>query len=110
VKENRKGVSKMKKPGSLICNLVLPSALLMGATTARADHVIVKTPLDLPGYCHMQFPEVRPDTLPWDRTLLDPSSGNSAGFSDPCDHDPTGSDVLESERRLMLRGFFGEGE
>jgi hypothetical protein len=100
----------MKKTTSLISNLFLSSTLFWGVTTVRADEPLVKTPLDLPGYCHMQFPEMRPDTLGWDRPVLDDGSGKLIDFYGSCDHDPTGPDAVKAQRRVMLRGFYGDGE
>jgi hypothetical protein len=100
----------MKKNTSLISNLVLSSTLFWGVTTGNADELIVKTPLDLPGYCHMQFPEMRSDTLAWDRPLLDDGSGSVIDFYGSCDHDPTGADAVKAQRRVMLHGFYGDSE
>jgi hypothetical protein len=109
VKKAREEVKKMKA-ASLTSNLVVSSALLWGAATLNADDVIVKTPLDLPGYCHLQFPEMRPETLDWDRPMLDDSSGSVVDFYGSCDHDPMGADALKSQRRVILRGLCGDGE
>jgi hypothetical protein len=100
----------MKRTKSLVTNLLLSSTLFWGAATVKADEPTVKTPLDLPGYCHMQFPEMRADTLAWDRPLLDEGSGNVIDFYGPCDHDPTGADEIRTQRRVMLQGFYGDGE
>lgn len=100
----------MKKTKSLVFNLFLSSTLFWGVATVSADELPVKTPLDLPGYCHMQFPEMRPETLAWDRPLLDDASGNIVDFYGSCDHDPTGVDAVKAQRRTMLRGFYGDGE
>ena len=99
----------MKKMTSLISNLILSSTLFWGVKTVSAAELIVKTPLDLPGYCHMQFPEMRPDTLAWDRPI-DDASGNVADFYGLCDPDPTRADAIRSQRRTMLRGFYGDGD
>ena len=84
--------------------------MFWGAETVRADELIVKTPLDLPGYCHMQFPEMRPDTLAWDRPLLDDGFGSVIDFYGSCSHDPLGADAIKAQRRVMLRGIYGHGE
>jgi hypothetical protein len=99
----------MKNTTSLISSLVVSSALLWSATV-KADEPIIKTPLDLPGYCHMQFPEMRSDTLDWDRPVLDNASGNVVDFYGSCDYDPTGADAIQGQRRTILRGFYGDGE
>jgi hypothetical protein len=100
----------MRKSTSLFSSLFLSSTLLWGAVTVKADESIVKTPLDLPGYCHMQFPEMRADTLGWDRPLLDETSGNIVDFYGSCAHDPTGADEIRTQRSVMMRGFYGDGE
>jgi len=100
----------MKKTTSLVSNLILSSTLLWGATTVNADDRVVKTPLDLPGYCHMQFPEMRSDTLAWDSPVLDHDSGNMIDFYGSCDYDPTGADAIKAQRRVILRGFYGDGD
>jgi hypothetical protein len=100
----------MKKTPLLLSNLFLSSTLLWGATVAKAEDPTVKTPLDLPGYCHMQFPEMRADTLGWDRPVLDEGSGRIVDFYGSCEHDPTGADAIQAQRRVMMRGFHGDGE
>src|SRR5918999_201209 len=100
----------MKKTTSLISNLFLSSTLFYGVATVSADELIVKTPLDLPGYCHMQFPEMRPDTLSWDRPVLDEGSGKIVDFYASSAHDPTGGDAVKAQSRVMMRGFYGDGE
>jgi hypothetical protein len=99
----------MKKTTSLIA-LFLSSSLVFGAAVAGADETIIKTPFDLPGYCHMQFPEMRSDTLGWDRPMLDDASGRSVDFYGPCDHNPSGADAVLKQRSVEMRGFFGDGE
>jgi hypothetical protein len=103
-------VKKMKKTTSLISNLILSSTLFWSVATVNAEEPIVKTPLDLPGYCHMQFPEMRSDTLDWDRPVLDDSSGNIVDFYGSCDHDPRGADAIRGQRRGLRREFYGDGE
>jgi hypothetical protein len=53
---------------------------------------------------------MRSDSLAWDRPVLDDASGNVIDFYGPCDHDPTGADAIKSQRRVELRGFYGDGE
>jgi hypothetical protein len=95
-------VKKMKNTTSLIPGVIFSAALLWGAT-AKADEAIIKTPLDLPGYCHMQFPEMRSDTLGWEQPLLDDASGSIVDFYGSCDHDPTGVDAVKAQRRDAAR-------
>jgi hypothetical protein len=100
----------MKTTLSLASNLIVSSALLWGAATLNADDVIVKTPLDLPGYCHMQFPEMRSDTLNWDQPMLDDSSGSVIDFYGSCAHDPTGAEQRKSQRRDGFHGIYGDSD
>jgi hypothetical protein len=100
----------MKKNTALLSNLFLSSTLLWGASIVKADDAGVKTPLDVPAYCHMQFPEMRTDTLGWDRPMLDESSGRTVDFYGSCEHDPTGGDEIQTQRRMILRGFHDDGE
>ncbi|HEX2230345.1 MAG TPA: hypothetical protein VHM64_24715 [Candidatus Binatia bacterium] len=99
----------MKKTTTLVSSLILSSALL-STMAINAEELIVKTPLDLPGYCHMQFPEMRSDTLSWDRPVLDEGSGKIVDFYGSCAHDPTGGDAVKAQSRVMMRGFYGDGE
>jgi hypothetical protein len=96
----------MKKTTALVANLFLSSTLFWGAATVNADELIVKTPLDLPGYCHMQFPVMRADTLRWERPLLDENSGAVIDFYGSCAHDPTGADEI----RAQLHGLYDDRE
>ena len=97
----------MSKSTSLIPGLFLSSMLLWDVATATADERIVKTPLDLPGYCHMQFPEMRSDTFVWDRAeLADGSRNTVAFFYGSCDHQAPGADEI----RAQLHGFPADRE
>ena len=97
----------MKKSVSILSNIVLSSTLFWGVAAAGADELVVKTPLEISGYCHMKFPPMREDSLSWGQPVLDESSGNIIDFYGPCDHDPTGS----AERsRQRSRGLYDDGE
>jgi hypothetical protein len=100
----------MKKTISLVYNLFLSSTLFWGVATLNADEVVVKTALELPGYCHMQFPEKRSDKLAWDRPVFDDPSGNVIALFASCDHDPTGAGAITAERRIMFPGFYGDNK
>jgi hypothetical protein len=107
---SRKEMTRMPTSRSLFSSLFLSSTILWGAATVEADESTVKTPLDLPGYCHMQFPEMLPDTVGWDRPLLDENTGNVVDFYGLCAHDPTGGDEIRIQRRVMMRGLYGDSE
>ena len=100
----------MKKTISLLSNLFLASTLFWGVPTVEADELAIKEAANLSFYCHMQFPEMRADTLSWDRPVLDETAGKVIDFYGPCDHDPTGADEIRAQRRVELRGFYGDGE
>ena len=105
----------MKKNLSLLTNLVLSSTLFLGVPLARAEVVggqesIVKEPAGDTGYCHMKFPPMREETLSWERPVLDEAAGNVIDFYGPCDHDPTGKDEIENQKRELLHGYFSDGD
>lgn len=93
----------MKKTTALLSGLFLSSTLFWGVAPVEADELVVKTPLDLSGYCHMKFPPMRQDTLSWAQPVLDESAGNIIDFYGPCDHDPTGAEERKRQRRLGNR-------
>jgi hypothetical protein len=100
----------MKTTTSLISNLLLLSLLFLGVSTVEANEPAIKEAANLSFYCHMQFPEMREDTLSWDRPVLDTTAGNVVDFYGACDHDPTGIDEIKAQRRVLLRGFHDDGE
>jgi hypothetical protein len=105
----------MKKSASLVAKLVLSSTLFLGVPLARAEVVggqesTVKVPFSDGSYCHMKFPPMREQTLSWDRPVLDESAGNVVDFYGPCDHDPTGKDQIENQRREILHEKFLDGD
>ena len=105
----------MKTNTSLIINLLLSSTLFWGVSSVRGEVVggqesIVKVPSADGSYCHMKFPPMRQETLSWDKPVLDEAAGNVIDFYGPCDHDPTGKDEIESQRRDLLHGYFNDGD
>jgi hypothetical protein len=70
--------------------------------SAEADEMISSVPADATAYCHLRFPVMVEDTLSWQQPVLDPVTGNIIDFYGPCDHDPTGLDEIESQRRVLL--------
>jgi len=91
----------MKKTTSLMSILFLSSLMFWGVPTVEADDPVVKEAANLSSYCHMQFPEMRADTLSWDRPVLDENAGGVIDFYGSCDHDPTGADEIRTQRRLL---------
>lgn len=101
----------MKKTTSLLSGLFLASTLLWGGTTVKADDdMVVKTPLEISGYCHMKFPPMRRETLSWTQPVLDESAGNVIDFYGSCDHDPTGAEERKTQRRHGFHGIYGDSD
>ncbi len=100
----------MKKSVSLLCNLLLSSTLFWGVPSVGAEEMIDVVPADITGYCHLQFPLMSEDSLSWEQPVLDPLTGNVVDFYGPCDYDPTGSDEIRAQRRVILRGDFDDGD
>jgi len=82
--------------------------LLFGSVVASsialsADGILLKQ--EMPGgYCHLQFPSIREETLSWDRPVLkDASSGDRIDYYGSCDHDPLGKEEIESQRDMVTR-------
>ena len=89
----------MKKGTPLIAALLLSSTMFWGVARSEADETIVKIPVDITSYCHMQFPPIREDTLSWEQPVLDTTAGNIIDFYGPCDYDPLGRDEVQRQKR-----------
>lgn len=100
----------MRKTESLLSSLFLSSILFWGVPTVEANELVIEEAANLSFYCHMQFPEMRADTLSWDRPVLDTTAGNVIDFYGSCDHDPTGADAIRVQRRVLLREIYGDSE
>ena len=100
----------MKKTLSLLCNLLLSSALFCAVPSAEAEEMISSVPPDITEYCHLQFPVMREDSLSWERPVLDSAYGNIIDFYGPCDYDPIGVDEIRVQSRVLLRGDFEDGD
>ena len=100
----------MKKSISLVTNLLLSSTLFWGVPTAGGLEGVVKVPAETTSYCHMKFPSIREDTLFSVSPQLNESAGNIIDFYGSCDHDPLGADEVKTQRRLLLRGMYEDGE
>ena len=61
----------MKNKAIFLANLFLFSTLFWGVPTVEADEIVLKEPAEATSYCHMKFPEVRPETLSWEAPILD---------------------------------------
>jgi hypothetical protein len=98
----------MKKSISLLCNLLLLSALYSSAVpSVEAGQTISSIPTDDTEYCHLKFSAIREDSLPWARPVLDFSTGDIMDFYDPCDHGPLVSAEIPEARDP--RGNFDDG-
>ena len=100
----------MKKSLSLLCNLLLSSALFCVVSSVEAEEMISSVPTDITDYCHLKFPAMREDSLSWERPVFDSVSGNVIDFYGPCDYDPLGVDEIRAQRRVLLRGNFEDGD
>ena len=104
----------MKKIVSVVANLLLSSTLFWGVPLAYGEELnsdeISMSPADAPGYCNMKSPAMREDSLSWTHPVFDDGAVNAVDFYGPCDHDPLGIDAVKTERRILLRGFYGDGE
>ena len=100
----------MKKSLSLLCNLLLFSALFCVVPAVEAEEMISSVPTDITEYCHLKFPAMREDSLSWERPVLDSATGPIVDFYGPCDYDPLGVDEIRVQRRVLLRGNFEDGD
>jgi hypothetical protein len=104
----------MKKSVSLLSNLLLSSTLFWGVPMAHGEELgseeILRVPAEDTSYCHMKFPTMREDSLSWTPPVFDESAVPAVDFYGPCDHDPLGIDAVKTERRIRLRGIYGDGE
>jgi hypothetical protein len=85
--------------------LVLAVSFGFGVAKANAvqnEWVVAST--DDGTYCHLKFPAITESTLFTDRPQLeDPGSANSVDYYGVCDHDPLGSDEIQSQRLQWQR-------
>lgn len=97
---------KIKRTSALLwAAAISAAALMMIATPASAqDGILYKARFGNSNYCHLKFPAIRPDTLYWDRPVLqNPSTGDIIDFYGPCDYDPTGKAAVDQQRRAQRR-------
>jgi hypothetical protein len=86
----------------------LAGPLLFGSMVASsalsADGIVLKE--EMPGgYCHLQFPAIREETLSASPELKDASSGDRIDFYGSCDHNPLGIDEIESQKKQVTRSM-----
>jgi hypothetical protein len=58
----------------------------------------------------MKFPAMREDSLSSEHPVFDDGAVHTVDFYGSCDYDPLGIDEIKAQRRVILRGIFGEGE
>jgi hypothetical protein len=77
----------------------------MNAPVAEAQKgILYKVQSGNTNYCHMKFPAIRPDTLTWERPVLQsPSSGDIIDFYGPCDFNPVGKQAVLSQKQDYQR-------
>ena len=100
----------MKKSVSLLCNLLLSSALFWSVPSVGAEEMIDMIPSDTTAYCQMQFPLMVEDGLSWEQPILDSLTGSVVDFNGPCDYDAAGSDEIRTQKRVILRDDFDDGD
>jgi hypothetical protein len=102
----------MKKTGALLFGLVLSSTLLAGVAMAQelGAGEVLRVPVEGAAYCHMKFPSIREDSLSWANPVFDEGAVHAIDIYGPCDYDPLGADEIKAQRRVILRGIYGEGE
>ncbi len=104
----------MKKSVSLWSNLLLAFTLFWGVGTVQGEVLdsgeILRVPAENAAYCHMKFPAMREDSLSWAHPVFDDGAVYAVDFYGSCDHDPLGIDEIKAQRRVILRGIYGEGE
>lgn len=93
----------MKKTTSLVALLFVLGVLVAGAAPALSQQVLLKVQLAGTDYCHLQFPQIDPETLySGQPALSDPKSGDIVDFYGPCDHDPMGKEEIANQQRLAM--------
>ena len=77
--------------------LFLAAGLALGSSSVNAESVILRTPLEVTGYCHFQY-------LPNSQGSL--ASGLVMDYYGSCEHDPLGPDEILSRSRARSRSTF----
>jgi len=104
----------MKRSVSLLSNLLLSSTLFWGVPTAQGEILgpgeIVKVPAENAAYCHMKFPAMHENSLSLAYPVFDDGAVHTVDFYGSCDYDPLGIEEIRTQRRVILRGIYEEGE
>jgi hypothetical protein len=114
VKCKRKGGEKNEKEHITHDELAAGVDAVLGSAAGleelNSEETISTVPAELPSYCHITSPAMREDSLGWAHPVFEDSAVNAVDFYGPCDYDPLGIDAVKTERRIELRGFYGDGE
>jgi hypothetical protein len=101
----------MKKSISLLCNLLLFSALYSSAVpSVEAGQMISSIPTDDTEYCHLKFSAIREDPSSWERPVFDVSTDNIMDFYDVCDHGSLGSEEIRVQNPVIHRDDIDDGD
>jgi hypothetical protein len=108
----------MKKSISLLCNLLLLSALYSSAVpSVEAGQMISSIPTDGTEYCHLKFSAIREDPSSWERPVfdvstdnIDVSTDNIMDFYDVCDHGSLGSEEIRVQNPVIHRDDIDDGD
>ena len=95
---------------SLLTNLIISSTLFWGVPIVGSQEVMLNVPAEITSYCHIKFPPISEESLFSGNPVLNESAGNSIDFYGSCDHDPLGVAEIRSQRQLLMRGYFADGE
>jgi hypothetical protein len=102
----------MKKTGAFVSSLMLSFTLFGGVAMAQelGAGEVLRVPVEGAAYCHMKFPAIREDSLSWANPVFDEGALHAIDVYGSCDYDPLGADEIKAQRRVILRGIYGEGE
>ena len=82
---------------------LLVGSVVTSSTALSADGILLKEEMPR-GYCHLQFPSIREETLSSAQPVLkDASSGDRIDYYGSCDHDPLGNEEIASQRHMATR-------
>jgi hypothetical protein len=94
----------MKIAKSFLAALLFTGTLGAFNNAMAADSVLSKEEVTTGGYCHLQFPAIRQNTLGEDDPVL--SQSDIIDFYGPCDEDPRGKDQVWEQKQEKLHEIF----
>jgi hypothetical protein len=104
VMTQRKEVRNMKIAKSFLAALLFTGTLGAFNNAMAADSVLSKEGVTTGGYCHLQFPAIRQNTLGEDDPVL--TQNDVIDFYGPCDEDPRGKDQVWEQKQEKLHEIF----